>query len=148
MIDAVAAIGATRPGTTLAIAGDGPARTELETHAARLGLGDRVREINFKATKLALEARELAGQAVFVAGAVGPSGKLNVPLVPDDDARLVALRALFRDQIAALADGELEMIEAALVRAAMNAKIGLLVARYVMTPYSHPPLDRRFEDAC
>src|SRR4051794_10378619 len=46
-------------------------------NAAKLdayGLGDRVREINFKATKLALEARELAGQAVFVAGAVGPSG--------------------------------------------------------------------------
>ncbi|MGZ3602254.1 MAG: bifunctional homocysteine S-methyltransferase/methylenetetrahydrofolate reductase [Ktedonobacterales bacterium] len=82
-------------------------------NAAKLdayGLGDRVREINFKATKLALEARELAGQAVFVAGAVGPSGKLNVPLVPDDDARLVALRALFREQIAALTDGGADLL--------------------------------------
>ncbi|HEX8033862.1 MAG TPA: bifunctional homocysteine S-methyltransferase/methylenetetrahydrofolate reductase, partial [Ktedonobacterales bacterium] len=82
-------------------------------NAAKLdayGLGDRVREINFKATKLALEARELAGQAVFVAGAVGPSGRLNVPLVPDDDARLVALRALFREQIAALTDGGADLL--------------------------------------
>lgn len=82
-------------------------------NAAKLdayGLGDRVREINFKATKLALEARELAGQSVFVAGAVGPSGKLNVPVVPDDDARLVALRALFREQIAALTDGGADLL--------------------------------------
>ncbi len=74
------------------------------------GLADRVREINFKATKLALEARELAGQSVFVAGAVGPSGRLNVPVVPDDDARLVALRALFREQIAALIDGGADLL--------------------------------------
>lgn len=82
-------------------------------NAAKLdayGLGDRVREINFKATKLALEARELAGQAVFVAGAVGPTGRLNVPVVPDDDARLVALRALFREQIAALTDGGADLL--------------------------------------
>lgn len=74
------------------------------------GLADRVREINFKATKLALEARELAGQSVFVAGAVGPSGRLNIPLVPDDDARLVALRALFREQIEALIDGGADLL--------------------------------------
>ncbi len=74
------------------------------------GLADRVREINFKATKLALEARELAGQSVFVAGAVGPSGRLNVPVVPDDDARLVALRALFREQIEALIDGGADLL--------------------------------------
>ena len=82
-------------------------------NAAKLdayGLSHRVREINFKATKLALEARELAGQSVFVAGAVGPSGTLNVPDAPDDDARLVSLRALFREQIEALIDGGADLL--------------------------------------
>src|SRR5260221_10206073 len=44
-------------------------------NAAKLehyGLGDRVREINRRAAALAREAREVAGQTVFVAGAPRP----------------------------------------------------------------------------
>src|SRR5262249_19276683 len=55
-------------------------------NAAKLGqhgLGDRVRTINRTAVQLAREAREVAGQPVFVAGAVGPSGMLNI-LASDD----------------------------------------------------------------
>src|SRR6266581_1177517 len=37
-------------------------------------LEERVREINFKAAKLAAYAREITGQQVFIAGAVGPTG--------------------------------------------------------------------------
>ena len=39
------------------------------------GLADKVREINFRGVKLAREAREISGQAVWIAGSVGPLGK-------------------------------------------------------------------------
>src|SRR5579859_616501 len=48
----------------------GANRAKLEA----FNLEDRVREINFRAAKLASEAREVSGQSVFIAGAVGPSG--------------------------------------------------------------------------
>ena len=39
------------------------------------GLADKVREINFRGVKLAREAREISGQAAWIAGSVGPLGK-------------------------------------------------------------------------
>ena len=42
---------------------------------ADFGLADKVREINFRGVKLAREAREISGQAVWIAGSVGPLGK-------------------------------------------------------------------------
>ncbi len=62
-------------------------------------LGDRVREINSRAVRLAREAREISGQPVFVAGAVGPSGQ---PLQAPNEQRLSDLRGIFREQIEAL----------------------------------------------
>src|SRR5207244_9591262 len=47
----------------------GANRAKLEAY----NLGDQVREINLHAVKLAREAREVSGQPVFVAGAVGPT---------------------------------------------------------------------------
>ncbi len=82
-------------------------------NAAKLdayGLADRVKVINRTAAKLAREAREVAGQAVFVAGAVGPSGQLQVREIGDDEPRLAALRALFREQIEALMEGGVELL--------------------------------------
>ena len=38
------------------------------------GLADKVREINFRGVKLAREAREISGQAAWIAGSVGPWG--------------------------------------------------------------------------
>ena len=49
----------------------GANRAKLEAYH----LEERVREINFRAVRLAREAREIAGQPVFIAGAVGPSGR-------------------------------------------------------------------------
>ncbi len=95
------------------------------------GLGDRVREINMRAAQLAREAREIAGQTVFVAGAVGPSGLLNLPTQSapgaassrhrkgdgsaEDEAheaerRLASLRAIFREQIEALVVGGVDLL--------------------------------------
>src|SRR3982075_4652124 len=42
---------------------------------ARHGLEGRVRDINFRAVKLAREAREISGEPVFIAGSVGPIGQ-------------------------------------------------------------------------
>ena len=74
------------------------------------GLADRVREINRKAVQLAREAREVAGRAVFVAGAVGPSGQLIGPAETLQETHLEALRSVFREQIGALLDGGADLI--------------------------------------
>src|SRR5438132_5254831 len=81
----------------------GANRAKLEAYH----LEERVREINFRAVKLACEAREVTGQPVFVAGAVGPSGR---PLQAPDEHRLSELRAIFREQIDALQDGGAELL--------------------------------------
>src|SRR5689334_18309654 len=65
----------------------------------RFGLEDRVRDINFRAVKIAREAREVSGQPVFLAGAVGPIG---LPLAPVGSVTLAEARAAFREQIEAL----------------------------------------------
>lgn len=44
-------------------------------HLTDFGLADQVREINFRGVKLAREAREISGRAVWIAGSVGPLGK-------------------------------------------------------------------------
>src|SRR2546423_8320815 len=70
-------------------------------------LGDRVREINSRAVRLAREAREISGQSVFIAGAVGPSGR---PLQAPNEQRLSELRGIFREQIEALLEGGADLL--------------------------------------
>ncbi len=81
----------------------GANRAKLENY----NLEERVREINHRAARLALEAREVAGQPVFIAGAVGPTGR---PLQAPDEHRLGELRAIFREQIEALQEGGVELL--------------------------------------
>ncbi len=81
----------------------GANRAKLETH----NLQDRVREINFRAARIALEAREISGRPAFVAGAIGPTGR---PLQAPDEQRLGELRAIFREQIEALQEGGVELL--------------------------------------
>jgi len=59
----------------------GANRAKLEGHT----LGERVRDINYRAAKIAAEARDVTGRSVFVAGAVGPTGR---PLQAPDERRL------------------------------------------------------------
>lgn len=70
-------------------------------------LGDKVREINFRSVRLAREAREISGLPIFIAGAVGPSGR---PLQAPDEHRLSELRAIFREQIGALQEGGADLV--------------------------------------
>lgn len=81
----------------------GANRARLETH----NLADKVRAINLRAVKLAREAREESGLPVFVAGAIGPSGR---PLRAPDEQRLGELRAIFREQIVALIEGGADLL--------------------------------------
>jgi len=81
----------------------GANRLKLEAY----NLEERVRDINFRAVRLAREAREVAGHPVFIAGAVGPSGR---PLQAPDEHRLSELRAIFREQIEALLEGGADLL--------------------------------------
>jgi methionine synthase / methylenetetrahydrofolate reductase(NADPH) len=81
----------------------GANRLKLSDH----GLGDRVREINLRAVKLARAARETAGVDVFVAGSVGPLGR---PLEPIGEISLAEATALFEEQIGALLEGGADLI--------------------------------------
>ncbi len=49
---------------------------------AAFGLEDRVGEINRQGARIAREARDIMGESVFIAGAIGPSGALFQPLGP------------------------------------------------------------------
>jgi homocysteine S-methyltransferase len=81
----------------------GANRAKLEA----FNLQGRVRDINRRAVKLAREAREISGQSVFIAGAVGPSGR---PLQAPDEQRLSELRTIFREQIDALLVGGADLL--------------------------------------
>jgi homocysteine S-methyltransferase len=74
---------------------------------ARFGLEDRVREFNFRGVKIAREAREVSGQPVFLAGAVGPIGQ---PLAPVGAITLSAAREAFREQIDALLEAGADLL--------------------------------------
>jgi methionine synthase / methylenetetrahydrofolate reductase(NADPH) len=74
---------------------------------ARHGLENRVRDINFRAVKLAREAREIAGEPVFVAGSVGPIGQQLEPIGRISIARATSA---FEEQIAALLEGGADLL--------------------------------------
>lgn len=93
------------------------------------GLGDEVKRINRQAAKLAREAREVAGQAVFVAGAVGPSGQIQIPDLADDEPRLSILRGVFREQIEALMEGGVELLILETFSSIIELRQAVLAAR-------------------
>lgn len=73
----------------------GANRYRLEQH----GLADKVRDINFRAVKIAREEREISGRPVLIAGSIGPTGRWLEPVgtLPIEDAFLA-----FREQVEAL----------------------------------------------
>jgi methionine synthase / methylenetetrahydrofolate reductase (NADH) len=93
------------------------------------GLGDEVKRINRRAAQLAREAREVAGQTVFVAGAVGPSGQMQIPDLADSEPRLAILRATFREQIEALMEGGVELLILETFSSIVELRQAVLAAR-------------------
>ncbi len=77
---------------------------------AQFGLDDQVWQVNVWAAKVARNAREVAGQPVFVAGSVGPTGKIWEPF---GDTKKSDIYDAFREQMDGLLAGgvDLFMIE-------------------------------------
>ena len=89
------------------------------------GLADKVREINLAGARL---AREVAGEDIYVAGAVGPLGVRIEPLGPTS---LDEAREAFREQIAALVEGGVDLIIVETMSDLQEAHQALLAARAV-----------------
>jgi methionine synthase I (cobalamin-dependent)/5,10-methylenetetrahydrofolate reductase len=70
----------------------------------KFGLGEKVRELNLVGARL---AREVAGDDLYVGGAVGP---LGIRLEPLGHTTLEEARAAFREQIAVLVEGGVDLI--------------------------------------
>lgn len=73
---------------------------------AAYGLEKEVWQLNVWAAKVARNAREIAGQPVFVAGSIGPTGKL---LAPFGDLSKTDLDAAFREQMEGLLAGGVDL---------------------------------------
>ena len=91
----------------------------------KFGLGEKVREFNLAGVRL---AREVAGDDLYVAGAVGPLGTLLEPLglTTREEAR-----AAFREQIAVLVEGRVDLIVIETMMDLNEAHQALLAAREV-----------------
>jgi len=88
-------------------------------------LGEQVREINLAGARL---AREVAGDDLYVAGSVGP---LGIPLEPLGPTSLEEAREIFRQQIAALVEGGVDLIVIETMVDLQEARQALLAARDV-----------------
>jgi homocysteine S-methyltransferase len=81
----------------------GANRVRLEHH----GMADKVRDINFRAVKLAREEREISGRPVLVAGSVGPTGRTIAPI---GTLSIEEATATFREQIDALIEAGVDLL--------------------------------------
>ncbi len=99
----------------------GASRPRLEKHHQ----GEKVREINLAGARL---AREVAGEDLYVAGSVGP---LGIRLEPLGATSLEEAREAFREQIAALAEGGVDLLMVETMSDPNEAHQALLAARDV-----------------
>jgi homocysteine S-methyltransferase len=115
----------------LAYAKAGAEILETNTFAAsrrrleKYNQGEKVREINLAGARL---AREVAGDDLYVAGSVGP---LGVHLEPLGATSLQEAREAFREQIAALAEGGVDLLMVETMSDPNEAHQALLAARDV-----------------
>lgn len=124
-------------------------RFQLDVH----GYGDAVRDLNRRATKLARDAREISGHAVFIAGSVGPTGRL---LAPIGTTTVKEIRAAFREQIEVLIEGGVDVLLLETFSSLAEMREAVLAAREVSdlpviasmtfadddrTPVGHAPRD-------
>ena len=89
----------------------------------RYGAQDRLREINRAGVRL---AREAAGGAAYIAGAVGPTGRVVGALSPD---HRVALQGIFSEQIEALLEEGVDLLILETFYSAFEVEQALAVAR-------------------
>jgi 5-methyltetrahydrofolate--homocysteine methyltransferase len=108
----------------------GGTRHRLKLHHAQ----DRVFELNRKAAEIARAVADKAGRKVIVAGSVGPTGELLVPLgaMTYDDAV-----AAFKEQIEGLKAGGAEIAWIETMSAPDEAKAAAQAAIEVGMPYTY-----------
>ncbi len=92
---------------------------------AKYDLAAKVLDINLAAARL---AREVAGDEIYVAGSVGP---LGVPLEPLGSTSLDEAKSLYKEQIAALVEGGVDLIIVETMVDPTEARQALLAARDV-----------------
>lgn len=97
-------------------------RYRLETYGKE---GD-VWQFNVWAAKVARNAREIAGQPVFVAGSVGPTGKL---LAPIGDVTKAELEAAFTEQMEGLLAGGVDLFIIESMSSPIEAAVAVRAAR-------------------
>ena len=89
----------------------------------KFGYGGKTRDVNLAGVRL---AREAAGEDLYVAGAVGP---LDIQLEPLGPISYADARAAFREQIAALLEGGVDLIVIETMMHLGEAHQALLAAR-------------------
>ncbi len=99
----------------------GANRIKLESY----GLSTKVREINLAGAVL---ARRCARDRAFVAGAVGPIGRLMKPFGPMDFTEVFDV---FREQISALCEGGVDMLIIETMQDIREAKAAILAAKTI-----------------
>jgi homocysteine S-methyltransferase len=92
------------------------------------GLENQVWDLNLWAAKIARNAREIAGQPVFVAGSVGPTGKL---LAPFGDVTKDELRAAYEEQMEALLAGGVDLFIIETMSSLEETEIAVRAARKI-----------------
>ncbi len=81
----------------------GANRFRLAAH----GLDGRVRDCNYYGVKVAREAREVAGEQVFVAGSIGPTG---LAMQPGRRVQPAEVLAAYREQVEGLLEGGADLL--------------------------------------
>src|ERR1700730_8157574 len=95
---------------------------------AAYGLERRVRDINFRAVKIAREAREVSGEPVFLAGSVSSIGQ---PIAPVGTITAHEARAIFVEQIEALLEAGVDLLVLETFSSPLELREAVLAARSV-----------------
>ena len=94
---------------------------------ARHGYGDRVRDVNFQAARIARDAREIIGAPAFIGGSISPFGRdLAVgSLTPE------AAGAAVREQVGALVEGGVDVLVLETFPSLLEVRIAIEAVRAV-----------------
>ncbi|MCX8043646.1 MAG: bifunctional homocysteine S-methyltransferase/methylenetetrahydrofolate reductase, partial [Desulfobacterota bacterium] len=92
---------------------------------AKYGLADKTVAINIEGARL---AREAAGDSVFVAGSIGPLGRL---IMPYGNVTLADAHAASREQIRALVEGGVDIIMIETMTSLLEAREAILMCQEV-----------------
>ena len=94
---------------------------------ARHGYGDRVRDVNFQAARIARDAREIIGAPAFIGGSISPFGRdLAVGSVTPE-----AAGEAVREQVGALVEGGVDLLVLETFPSLLEVRIALEAVRAV-----------------